>query len=111
MTLDLTCVSAGAICFVLGYVAGRVDLILLTLREQHTHQPVQSFFSKKAKADDRKDNKPAPVAVDDIDTRVYVAPIATDNLTKTNESQLGKTSVTADNINQSVSKLSQLKGR
>ncbi len=110
MTLNLDCWSVGAICFVLGYIAGRVDFIAATLRDQPTHQPVQSFFSKTARADDKKDNKPAPVAVANIDTRVYVAPIATDNLTKTNESQLGKTSVTADNINQSVSKLSQLKG-
>jgi hypothetical protein len=101
-------IAVGAVCLVLGYIAGRVDL----MTHRGVAQPVspQGFFSKPTRAREEQSTS-AAVAVGDIDTRMYVAAVSTDNLTKADTTQIGKTSVTADNINQSVSKLSQLKGK
>lgn len=109
--------------FVVGYLVGRVDVILNLIlsnrfssklrksRNVKTESAAvsQTTFSRKPVAQAAAANKITPV--DDIDTRVYVTPVATGNLTKTNDAKLGKTSTTDDNINQSVSKLAQLKGQ
>lgn len=99
--------------FVVGYLVGRLDRILIAVSSSSsnvaasTNAP-QSFFSKKETGSGQ--NNPARQTAT-IDDRLYVPPIATNTLTKTNNAAIGKTSETEDNIAQSVSKLSQLKAK
>lgn len=107
---DATYVLLSLIVFALGYIAGRVDLIVKSGRTvSETTQPPQSFFAKTGNVE--KEIKKVKVAVPDIDTSLYVGAVVTDNLVKTNAATLGTTSTTSDNINASVSKLAQLKNK
>lgn len=99
-------------CFLLGYLLGRVDLLVYLHRREERSAPSQSFFAKAAQTE----TKTTPLAnkitaVSDIDTRVFVAPLATDSITKSSNVTIGKTNVVDDDINKSVSKLAQLKGK
>ena len=96
------------VCALLGYIAGRLDLLLTS--GVVTQSKPQSFFAKTSRESESK-QQVSRVAAPDIDTSVYVGAVSTDNLVKSNNATIGKTSVTTDNINQSVSKLSQLKGK
>jgi hypothetical protein len=94
--------------FVAGYLLGRVDFIcarLATSRgENNTPQPKGFSF--------KPDSTPGTgKAAAVIDERKYVAPIKTDGLAKAADTTLGKTTTTADDIQYSVSKLAQLKGK
>lgn len=111
MNIDMSCVFLIA-AFVLGYIAGRVDL-LVKLQQPAPSLPA-GFFAKnenQTRRQSKDTNEPPRVMVDDIDTSLYVGAVSTDNLLKTGNTKLGTTSVTTDNINQSVSKLAQLKSR
>lgn len=86
--------------FGLGYMFG-----LLRQRENTGEERPPSFLKTTA-----KDKKP-PARVD-IDASKYVAPIDTAGLTRGHSTNsIGKTTATKDDIQGSVSKLAQLKGK
>jgi hypothetical protein len=97
--------------YVAGYVVGRLDLLYRTMRlfvaglSDVVADKPKDFF-KKAAADDRP--KATKIAINDSK---FVAPVKTDSLTKSNETTIGKTTTTDDDIQTSVSRLAQLKGK
>jgi histidinol-phosphate/aromatic aminotransferase/cobyric acid decarboxylase-like protein len=111
MNIYLVGIAAGLSGVVLGYVIARLDGIYSLLRQQPANNlpAPSSFFAKK------HDNKQAAVeervSQITIDDRKFVADIKTDNIQKLNELELGKKTTQQDTLNQSVSKLAQLKGR
>lgn len=101
--------------FALGYIAGRLDTLARTLANSSISPP-SGFFAKDNNNKSRKNHSNQgsanePASVGDIDTSIYVGAVTTDNLVKTTGATLGTTSVTEDNINQSVSRLAQLKAK
>lgn len=99
-------------CFLFGYLLGRVDLIVYLSRREDLSAPAQSFFAKVAQTETKTTSAANKItAVSAIDTRVFVAPVATDGITKSAVVTIGKTNVVDDDINKSASKLAQLKGK
>lgn len=96
----------GAGGFVLGYLVGRVDLICARLSSSAPALPTPKSFSFNT-----RQSVAAGTAPPTIDERKYVAPIKTDGLVKTDSIALGKTTAKEDDIQSSVSKLAQLKGK
>lgn len=104
-------INGAAIGLLVGYIVGRLDfLVFLTkcsdsaaavIPAQSAAKPRSFFDQSEAK----------PKAALDIDTRKFVNPVKTDDLTKAADTSLGKTTVAHDDIQASVSKLAQLKGR
>jgi hypothetical protein len=98
-------INGAVIGLFIGYIIGRLDfLVFLTRSANTTAAPVKprSIF------DSPEDKPKAPL---DIDTRKFVNPVKTDDLTKNVDTSLGKTTVAQDDIQASVSKLAQLKGK
>lgn len=82
-----------------------MDTLLATLRSQANNAP-QGFFAKTsgpARAQFSPDIQ--------IDERKVVSRIETETLQKVTDIQLGKQVVASDDINASVNKLAQLKGK
>jgi len=103
----LCCLGA----FALGYIMGRVNLLVSTLAEKPPAGPT-GFFQKNrpnALRENAETKSRAPVA--DIDSSKFVAPISTAGMERKDTAELGKTTTTEDDIQASVSKLAQLKGR
>jgi hypothetical protein len=90
----------------LGYLLGRLDLFY---RGAASSAP-PSFFRQAARSRDN-DDAVDRVARVSIDERKVVTDIKTDNIKKVTALELGSKTVQQDTINQSVSKLAQLKGR
>ena len=115
MTIYITLVAASvAAGLVLGYLLARLDAIYTPLREQQTgltvaqRQPSSFFAKKRDKAQAEVETKVGQI---EIDSSKFVTDIRTDNITKLTDTILGKTTTQQDTINQSVSKLAQLKGK
>lgn len=114
MNIYLVGIAAGLGGLVLGYFLARLDAIYTLLREQQSgltfeqRQP-SSFFAKKH--DKAQAEVEAKVGQISIDTSKFVTEIKTDNIQKVNAVELGKKTTQQDTLNQSVSKLAQLKGR
>jgi hypothetical protein len=93
--------------FVLGYLLGRIDALIDIFRDSDKDnglpKPKPFSFTKSAEPTARKSVT--------IDERKYVAPISTDGLAKAETTTLGKTTTKEDDIQASVSKLAQLKGK
>lgn len=87
---------------VAGYLCGRLDTLISVCRKVDVAAPKGFFHKTPGKFSLTKANV-------DIDDKKYVTPISTDALVKTTDTALGETSVSTDNIQQSVSKLAQLK--
>lgn len=102
---------AGISGVVLGYIIARLDGIYSLLRQQpQSSLPApSSFFAKKH--DIARAEVQEKVGQIEIDASKYVTDIRTDNIKKITDTVLGKTTTQSDTINQSVSKLAQLKGR
>lgn len=98
--MTITALVTGIACFVAGYITGRLDSLLGVLRSQPGSAP-QGFSVKN--------NAAPPRAAISIDERKVVTDIKTDTLAKTQDIQLGKQVVAADDIHASVNKLAQLK--
>jgi hypothetical protein len=100
-------IIAAAIGLLIGYVVGRLDFLVFLTKCSGAAAPAavkpRGFF-------DQPDAKKATAPVD-IDTRKFVNPVKTDDLTKAADTSLGKTTVAQDDIQASVSKLAQLKGK
>jgi len=108
----LTALFLLMIGYIFGYIIGRLDLIYRTVRLFTLHisdivsDKPQDFFRKVAAED-----KPKPANKVEINDSKFVAPVRTDSLTKSNETAIGKTTMTDDDIQASVSRLAQLKGK
>ena len=107
------------LCFgvVGGYCCARLDYIYVRLREWHegASQIPQAtgFFAQRMEKASRQSSGPPQVVAEkiDIDTRTVVTEINTSGIQKGSEVELGTTTAKQDAINESVSKLAQLKGR
>lgn len=108
-------------CLVAGYALARLDGIYFLLQQWHdaglpggiTNQQVSTpaqagFFNKKH---DRPDSPTTAAGKIDIDSRTVVTQINTAGLQRASAAEMGKTTQTADEIDKSVSRLSQLKGK
>lgn len=99
-----------------GYCLARLDYIYVRLREWHegASQIPQAtgFFSQRMDKAARQSSAPQVVAEKiDIDTRTVVTEIDTKGIQKGSEVELGTTTAKQDTINESVSRLAQLKGK
>lgn len=102
---------AGMSGVVLGYVIARLDSIYSLLHQQpQSSLPAPSSFFAKKPATARAEVQ-EKVGQIEIDASKFVTDINTDNIKKITDIVLGKTTTQQDTINQSVSKLAQLKGR
>lgn len=101
--MTLISVTLVAVIFVIGYLVGRLDTLLTTLRAQVNNAP-QGFFAKTDGA--QRGLRPAAIAIDESK---IVTEIRTDTLNKTTDIQFGKQLVATDDINAAVNKLSALK--
>ena len=107
------------VCFgvVGGYLCARLDYIYVRLREWHegASQLPQAtgFFAQRMDKAARNSSGPAQVVAEkiDIDTRTVVTEINTKDIQKGSEVELGTTTAKQDTINESVSRLAQLKGK
>lgn len=108
---DSTALFLIVVGYAVGYTIGRLDLIYRTLRLFTSDASVSGkpadFFSK-VKADDKAACVKTKIAIDDSK---FVVPINTANLAKTSDAALGKITTTEDDIEASVSRLAQLKGK
>ena len=109
-TTILVGVAAGLAGIILGYFLARLDAIYTLLRDQSNSAPSQpqSFFAKQKREQAEVEEKVGKISIDE---RKFVSDIKTDNIKKVTEVELGKKTQQQDNINQSVSRLAQLKGR
>lgn len=106
--------------FLLGYFFARLDFFYVVLRKMHgvdsgsivmeSRMQPTSFFEKEKKAAKQTDVKEKLGKID-IDMRTVVTKIDTDGIQRGSEVELGKTTAQEDTINESVSKLAQLKGK
>lgn len=99
-----TALAVAVAAFVAGYFLGRMETLLAAIRGQSNSAP-QGFFAKT------EPTRKAPASAVEIDERKVVVQIKTDSLQKVTDIQLGKQIVAADDINASVNKLAQLKGK
>jgi hypothetical protein len=107
----LTALFLIMIGYVVGYTIGRLDLIyrtLLLFTSGTSGAGKPADFFTKVKAEDKAACVKTKI---DIDDSKFVAPIKTDNLAKTSAATLGKITTTEDDIQASVSRLAQLKGK
>lgn len=102
-----------------GYLCARLDYIYVRLREWHegASQLPQAtgFFAQRMERTGRQTSAATQTQVVaekiDIDTRTVVTEIDTKGIQKVSEVELGTTTAKQDTINESVSRLAQLKGR
>lgn len=114
-TVLLVGVASGLAGVILGYLLARLDAIYTLLRAKQEsgllleqRQP-SSFFAKKH--DRERAAVQEKIGGISIDTSTFVTEIKTDTMQKVNDVAMGKTTTQSDTINQSVSKLAQLKGK
>lgn len=105
----------GGTCFVaglfIGYLLALLVIVTLELSKASIHgkSTTSGFFAKKLdKVHAEVEERVAQIA---IDSSKFVTDIRTDNINKVTDIVLGTTTTQQDTINQSVSKLAQLKGR
>lgn len=106
--------------FVCGYLFARLDYIYVRMREFHEGASqiprATGFFAQRmesAATGKRTGQTQAHAVAEkiDIDTRTVVTEIDTKGIQKGSEVEMGKTTSQQDTINDSVSKLAQLKGK
>lgn len=103
--MTVTLLITGCVAFWAGYITARVTALLSELRSQ---QP-GACQGGACRGFSVKNSTSQPRAAISIDERTVVTDIKTDTLAKTQDIQLGKQSVQADNLEASVRKLAQLK--
>lgn len=125
-TTELFVVAAAcSACLIVGYLLGRLDWIagkVLSLSKVPTAIMVAGTEYKAGAvgrqlpqtasaqvADEPELPQPAKKKID-IDTKKFVAPVTTDGMVRLDQNELGTTVVAQDKINDSVSRLAQLKG-
>jgi hypothetical protein len=120
-TAYLTALFLVCIGYVAGYIVGRLDIVygalrlLVRIATDATETPSTPVMQRSASSrrfstapSDTPAPKPARV---DINETKYVTPISTAGMENKATTALGKTTAVADDINSSVSKLAQLKGK
>lgn len=106
--LNITAV-AWMVGVVVGYLLGRVDVLA---RAQSPAEGDTLILESRRRPATVPSAKARAAALDiSIDEKKFVAPINTDGMTRNEKIELGKTTEIADDINSSVSKLAQLKGK
>lgn len=112
------CVTA----FLAGYVLARLDAIYVLLRSTHEIGVTGRALSVRDDADENRparfrkskstddSSRPSSAAIE-IDERKFVTKIDTGAMALGSNAGVGTTITAADKINESVSKLSQLKGK
>lgn len=90
--------------FAAGYLVGRVDLIICKFGESPVSSGGFNFKLKTDSAGKVKTNV-------SIDESTFVGAIDTGGLAKTSDTAIGKVTATNDDIQASVSRLAQLKGK
>ena len=103
------------LAFELGYLTGRADSIYRMVREHYSPAPKTGFFAEKAPATRARcssESGPGNTKIS-IDERKFVSDINTTGIVKSVDAApaLGETQQIQDDINSSVNKLAQLKGR
>lgn len=100
------------VTFVLGYIVGRLDFIVGRLGES-ADAPLQSTLRAHLGRKTGTNVASASLGAEkiDIDTTTVVTNISTDGMQRAGAKELGKTTVAKDDIQSSVSKLAQLKGK
>lgn len=101
-------INGAAVGLLIGYALGRLDLLVFLTKCRELGVATPSVAKPRSFFDQPEPKKSAAV---DIDTRKFVNPVKTDDLTKSGDTSLGKTTVAQDDIQASVSKLAQLKGK
>lgn len=99
------------LAFTLGYIVGRVNLLVYLLGDKEQAGPVGFFQKNTPRALRENAENSAKAKVADIDSSKFVAPISTAGMERTDTAALGKMTTTEDDIQASVSKLAQLKSR
>lgn len=104
-----------------GYLCARIDYVYVRLREWHegASQLPQAtgFFAQRMDKAARHSSGEAKTQTQvvaekiDIDTRTVVTEIDTKGIQKGSAVELGQTTAKQDTINESVSRLAQLKGK
>lgn len=118
MVIDAQFILFIGCAFAAGYVVARLDSIYarltgksaagggtVLLAENRMHPAAEAVQKQRQMEIDRK------VAAVSIDDSKFVAPIRTDAIQKVTPLELGTTTKQADTLNESVSKLAQLKGQ
>mgnify|MGYP003350642188 CR=1 FL=1 len=108
----IAAVVVALLCFIAGWCIATIAECYKLKMYRDSFLPVQqpsSFFATKL--DKRQSAVEDRVAQVSIDERKFVTDIKTDTIQKVTEIEMGKTTTQQDTINQSVSKLAQLKGR
>lgn len=100
-------VLAWLVGVVVGYLLGRLDVLA---RAQPGAEPLVLESRRRTGTAPAAASRAAIAAIS-IDEKKFVAPINTDGMARNEKIQLGKTTEIADDINSSVSKLAQLKGK
>ena len=103
-------INGAAFGLLIGYIVGRLDFLVFLTKCSDAAAAVSPAAVKPRGFFDQPDVKKATAPLD-IDTRKFVNPVKTDDLTKAADTSLGKTTVAQDDIQSSVSKLAQLKGK
>jgi predicted Holliday junction resolvase-like endonuclease len=107
-------VAVGVVGIILGYLLARLDAVYTMLRDNQAgltreqRQPTSFFTKERRREQAAVEEKIGQIS---IDSSKFVTDIRTDNIKKLTDTILGKTTTQQDTINQSVSKLAQLKGR
>ena len=102
-------INGAAIGLLVGYIVGRLDFLVFLTKCSDSPAAATAATTKPRSFFDQPEAKPK--AALDIDTRKFVNPVKTDDLTRSADTSLGKTTVANDDIQASVSKLAQLKGK
>ena len=117
MLVDVSYIAVATVAFFLGYFFARLDSLYVLLRRGTAFSPTQdtahspvSFFEKERRADTVKKqlNKLGGI---EIDSSKVVTHIDTAGIQKGSDAEFGRTTAQQDTLHESVSKLSQLKGR
>ena len=109
MNATAVTILCNLLAFALGYVIGRVDLLVYLREKPEQAGPVGFFQNNTPRA--LRENAENSAKVADIDSSKFVAPISTAGMERMDTAALGKMTTTEDDIQASVSKLAQLKSR
>lgn len=93
-----------ALSFAVGYVLGRLSVVVDNLREHRAPADVLRDRGARTKA-----GPPPPNVAVQIDDRKFVTTVTTSGMVKAEDVQLGVTQTKQDDINAAASKLAQLK--
>jgi hypothetical protein len=117
-TLIVCGVGVAVVAYAAGYLFARLDAVYVLLRSLHGVADVLDGGGPRSRSMPQKKKKEWTTADDNdavetvsIDERKFVTKIDTAGMLRGSAANIGVTTTTADTINESVSKLSQLKGR